>query len=82
MKTDNGGPAYPSHGSMGEVAYEGMSLRDWYAGLTMQAFTGNMVMNDKITPAKLQASKLIDALNDIAPLAFAMADAMLKARKI
>lgn len=32
MKTsDDGVPAFPSHGSMGEVAQQGMSLRDWFA---------------------------------------------------
>lgn len=30
MKND-GGPAFPSHGTMGEVAQEGMSLRDYFA---------------------------------------------------
>lgn len=29
-------PAFPSHGSMGEVAQEGMTLRQHYAGLAMQ----------------------------------------------
>ena len=30
-KPNDGGPAFPSHGSMGEVAHEGMSLRDYFA---------------------------------------------------
>lgn len=34
---DNGGPAFPSHGSMGEVTHEGMSLRDYLAAKAMQA---------------------------------------------
>ncbi len=29
--TNTGGPAFPSHGSMGEVAHEGMTLRDYFA---------------------------------------------------
>lgn len=28
---NTGGPAFPSHGSMGEVAHEGMTLRDYFA---------------------------------------------------
>lgn len=28
---DDGGTAFPSHGSMGEVAQEGMTLRDYFA---------------------------------------------------
>jgi hypothetical protein len=31
MTTNTGGPAFPSHGSMGEVAHEGMTLRDYFA---------------------------------------------------
>jgi hypothetical protein len=30
-KHNDGGPAFPSHGSMGEVAHEGMTLRDYMA---------------------------------------------------
>jgi len=29
--TNTGGPAFPSHGSMGEVAQEGMTLRQYAA---------------------------------------------------
>ncbi len=29
--TNTGGPAFPSHGSMGEVSHEGMTLRDYFA---------------------------------------------------
>jgi len=35
--TNTGGPAFPSHGSMGEVAHEGMTLRDYFAAKAMQA---------------------------------------------
>ena len=34
MKKD-GGPAFPSHGSMGEVVHHGMSLRAYFAGQTI-----------------------------------------------
>lgn len=37
MNPNDGGPAYPSHGTMGEVVQQGMSLRDHFAGLAMQA---------------------------------------------
>jgi hypothetical protein len=36
--TNTGGPAFPSHGSMGEVAHEGMTLRDYFAAKAMQGF--------------------------------------------
>lgn len=29
--------AFPSHGSMGEVTHEGMTLRDYFAAKAMQA---------------------------------------------
>lgn len=29
---NDGGSAFPSHGTMGEVVCEGMTLRDWFAG--------------------------------------------------
>jgi len=32
-------PAFPSHGSMGEVCYEGMTLRDYFAAKAMQALS-------------------------------------------
>lgn len=34
MSKQGGGPAFPSHGSMGEVTHEGMSVRD-YATIEM-----------------------------------------------
>ena len=37
--TNTGGPAFPSHGSMGEVAHEGMTLRDYFAAKAMQGLT-------------------------------------------
>ena len=65
MSADKGGPAFPSHGSMGEVAQEGMTLRDYFAAKAMQA----IVSNGDVDPQKIsQASYII-------------ADAMLKARQ-
>ena len=31
MSNETGGPAFPSHGSMGEVTHEGATLRDYFA---------------------------------------------------
>lgn len=31
MTKDDGGSAFPSHGSMGEVAQQGMTLKDYFA---------------------------------------------------
>lgn len=38
--SSNGGSAFPSHGSMGEVAHRGQSLRDHFAG---QALVGIII---------------------------------------
>ena len=64
--TNTGGPAFPSHGSMGEIAQEGMTLRDYFAAKAMQGC---------IVAGRFQgyASCAADS--------YAMADAMLKARE-
>ena len=65
--TNTGGPAFPSHGSMGEVAHEGMTLRDYFAG---QAIASTLPMPGGMYEAA-----------DYASLAYKMADEMLKARE-
>ena len=65
----DGGPAFPSHGTMGEVNHQGMSLRDYYAG---QAIVGTRsIMN-------FYNDGTIDGIvND----AYKLADAMIEARE-
>jgi hypothetical protein len=65
--TNTGGPAFPSHGSMGEVAHEGMTLRDYFAAKAMQGLLAGTL---KSSDTSL-----------IARDCYAMADAMLKARE-
>ena len=65
---DDGGPAFPSHGSMGEVVKEGMSLRDWFAGMVMGPLT--------VSDARVEFSR-----DDDAEMAYDIADAMIAARK-
>ena len=67
--TNTGGPAFPSHGSMGEVVQEGMTLRDYFAAKAMQAFLDQVGWKSD--------QKWFD---EIADGAYKMADAMLKAR--
>lgn len=84
MDTVDNPPAFPTHfpaGSAAGLGQQGMSLRDYLAAKAMEAFTGNMVINDRMTPRHLRATALLEALPDIAEISFAMADAMLKARK-
>jgi hypothetical protein len=64
---DTGGSAFPSHGSMGEVANEGMTLRDYFAAKAMQGLLS--AHNPMITDT-----------NGIAKAAYKMADAMLAER--
>lgn len=42
---NTGGPAFPSHGSMGEVVQEGMTLRDYFAAKAMQALLTRIDMS-------------------------------------
>ena len=62
----SGGPAFPSHGSMGEVTHEGMTLRDYFAAKTLQGLLSNR-----------NAEAAID---EFAAKSYRMADVMLKAR--
>jgi hypothetical protein len=63
---NDGGPAFPSHGTMGEVTHEGMSLRDYFAAQVIGHLT--------VTSGNLHST---DASN-----AYVIADAMLAARKV
>ena len=74
--TNTGGPAFPSHGSMGEVAQEGMTLRDYFAAKAMQIMwdaydKGYCGLNNNDAPN----------VEIIAEGAYQRADAMLKARE-
>jgi len=62
-------PAFPCHGSMGEVTNDGMTLRDYFAAKAMQNFLSTIGWNSD--------QKWFD---EIAVGSYRMADAMLKAR--
>jgi len=66
--TNTGSPAFPSHGSMGEVAHEGMTLRDYFAAKAMQGMLA--------CPVQPQSGADMYARD-----AYFVADAMLKARE-
>lgn len=65
---ENGGPAFPGfpNSQPGMYPRDGMSLRDWFAGQAIRARWGN---GDVMTA------------DDLAALAYQLADAMLAARE-
>ena len=74
--SDDGGPAFPFSV---DVECGGMSLRDWFAGLAMQAcFTGAAAQILANVDRRFNGTNFreVVALN-----AYEMADAMLEARK-
>jgi hypothetical protein len=64
---DSGGKAYPSHGTMGEVTHEGMTLRQWFAAMALQGLLAN--------PSTILKQA------DIPELSFEYADSMIRAGK-
>jgi hypothetical protein len=72
---DGGGPAFPSHGTMGEVVCEGMSLRDYFAAKAIQAL---YTVTVKGMPKCIVDRECVEAA---AHDAYMIADAMLAARK-
>ncbi|PXL16216.1 hypothetical protein DMS46_07430 [Klebsiella variicola] len=67
-KENNGGPAYPTQG------YEGLTLRDYFAGQAMQGWLASYPESDNHPVATHHE-------NMVAELSYLMADAMLKARE-
>lgn len=53
-KINTGGPAFPSHGSMGEVTQEGMTLRDYFAAKAMQGLMDAAMPMPEIAQAAYQ----------------------------
>lgn len=66
MSKNTGGPAFPSHGAMGEVVQEGMSLRDKFAD---SALAGILGTSESLAPPDM-----------VARAAYEYADAMLEER--
>lgn len=72
MTKDTGGPAFPAPAGVSHITDQGMTLRDYFAAQvavgTMSAYWNGDRMKDP-------------TFNDIAKDAYALADAMLKARE-
>lgn len=76
---EDGGPAFPSHGSMGEVTHQGMFLRDYFAAKALpQAWAAELAdlqhFNADVT------DRYVSEIN-VARIAYRIADAMLAARQ-
>lgn len=74
-KKDNGGPAFPvaptiigPNGELSHAQFEGMSLRDWFAGMALCGIQSNPGNNEQ-------------KYDRDAELAYATADAMLAERE-
>jgi hypothetical protein len=79
----NNPPAFPSHGSMGEVTQEGMTLRDYFAAKAMEKLMEKK--HDSIFKILKKYHEHDDAIKMsqlmIADIAYAWADAMMEARE-
>lgn len=73
----DGGPAFPVDPST-RVNAPGMSLRDWFAGMALQGSLANNDFTSAVAKAVPDAKK---ANESFAIGAYALADAMLKARE-
>lgn len=74
MTKPNNPPAFPSHGSMGEIVQEGMYLRDYIAIKAMEGLlSGTMGESNLHDSAK-------DWVKDIVESSYEYADAMLLER--
>lgn len=74
MRTINdGGPAFPSHGSMGEVVHDGMTLRDYFAAKAMQSYMMHI--------SGIHDAILCRSYAEVANESYDMANHMLAARK-
>ena len=88
-KENDGGPAFPQdlQGRRGDDPdMQGMSLRDWFAGQAMPALMTNsnavfVAAAKSDSPEALRLAKLAYSETAIAAGAYALADAMLEARK-
>lgn len=69
-KRDNGGYAFPRDGRSPFGPQDGMTLRDWFAGQALAGLSANSAVSLGLYPT-----------DEFASNCFAIADAMLEARK-
>ena len=71
---NDGGPAFPGEDKFGKTNNLGMSLRDYFAGIALQALIGHIEK-----PTAENADKLVV---EITRAAYSLADAMIQERTI
>jgi hypothetical protein len=79
--TNTGGPAFPCEGivTSNGILCEGMTLRDYFAAKAMQAiYAAQVEWESNGCPADAES---LQVMEDVAGDAYAMADAMLRARE-
>lgn len=59
---NNNIPAFPSHGSVGELYIEGMTLRDYFAAKALVAVFSRNAPNMSIKDYAMDSYKLADAM--------------------
>lgn len=74
---NDGGPAFPVPGLQDDEDFNGMSLRDYFAGKTLEGMLSDSAGINEETGRKFS---IPDDAELIAACCYAMADAMLKAR--
>jgi hypothetical protein len=82
---DNGGPAFPLNheiphpkGLRYDVHWDGMTLRDWFAGQALPAVIAYALEN----PSRIAADETGNVGPEVCRLAYETADGMIKARKV
>ncbi len=87
---DDGGPAFPTdaQSALQHDHYEGMSLRDWFAGQAVPGLLTARIASDGDDSVWLWSERGVGwnhamppSANQLATLAYELADAMLLARK-
>jgi len=77
---DDGGPAFPirAHGPAMRGDCDGMTLRQWYAGLAMQALSGPAFIWMKGSKTdKVMSKRALLVAKEIPQVAFHLADTMI-----
>ena len=82
MSTNDGGPAFPNRGgnTLSHPSYDGMSLRDWFAGQALAGWISALDSRDVPDPGS-EPGILAEHQAAVARLCVGYADAMLAARE-